>query len=56
LQVKNSTAFAKRRQIQLQKTVDSEVMVWWRDWYEDGVNEPWDGAHQRVDEVAVGEK
>jgi hypothetical protein len=25
--------------------------VWWRDWYEDGVNEPWDGAHQCADEV-----
>jgi hypothetical protein len=30
-------------------------MVWWRDWYEDVVNEPRDGAHQRADEVAVGE-
>jgi hypothetical protein len=25
--------------------------VWLRDWYEDGANEPWDGAHQRADEV-----
>ena len=26
-------------------------MVWWRDWYEDGVIEPWDGAHQRAEEM-----
>ena len=26
-------------------------MVWWRDWYEDGVIEPWDGAHQRAKEM-----
>ena len=36
-----------RRRIRLQQTVDSEFMVWWRDWYEDGVIEPWDGPHPR---------
>ena len=25
--------------------------MWWRDWYEDGVIEPWDGAHQRAEEM-----
>jgi len=51
----HSTAFATDDEFDCKKTVDSEVMVWWRDWYEDGVIEPWDGPHQRADEVIVCE-
>jgi hypothetical protein len=54
--VKNSTAFATDDEFDLQQTVDSEVIVWWRDWYEDGASEPRDGAHQCADEVGWSEK
>ena len=54
--VKNSTAFATDDEFDCNKRwIVRSWCAWWRDWYENGVIEPWDGAHQRAEEVDVCE-
>ena len=49
LRVKNSTAFATDNKFDRKKTVDCEVMVWWRVWYEEEVVERWDVDDRNTD-------
>ena len=50
--VKNSTAFATDDEFDCNKRwIVRSWCAWWRDWYENRVIEPWDGAHQRAEEV-----